>query len=213
MQAGKLSALSGLAFVALVLVAIIGLSGSTPGTDASAEKLASFYADNDVRQFVTSFVLATAAPFLVVFGVGLVDTWGRAGSGPVTTWGFVLLAGTILAAGAVLLTAFVHLALSDAAEVGDTPTALQALNSLDGNTWMVFNPAFGIMLLGVAGTRLSAGVRRWHVWIPLALGVALFIPFADFFALLATLLWIVVTSIVLARGGSRVAYVAAPGTA
>lgn len=213
MQSQKLFALSGVALVALVLVAIIGLSGSTPGTDASAEQLASFYSDNNVQQFVTSFVLAVSAPFLVLFGIGLVDAWGRAESGAVSAWGFVLLAGTILAAGAVLLTAFVHLALADAAEVGDAPTSLQALNSLDGNTWMVFNPAFGIMLLGAAGMLFAFGARRSVRWITLVLAIALFIPFADFFALLATLGWIVSTSIVLARGTTRTAYVAAPGTA
>jgi len=213
MQSKKLFALGGIVFVALALVATIGLSGSTPGTDASPERLASFYSDNDVRQFVTSFMLAAAAPFLVLFGISLVDAWGRVESGPVSTWGFVLLAGVILEAGAVLLTAFVHLALSDAAEVGDAATALQALNSLDGNTWMVFNPAFGIMLLGAAGTLFAAGARRWVPWITLLLAIALFIPFADFFALLATLLWIVVTSIVLARGRAEPALVAAPGAA
>jgi hypothetical protein len=213
MQSSKLFALSGIVFVALVLAATIGLSGSTPGTDASAERLASFYSDNDVRQFVTSFVLAAAAPFLVLFGIGLVDARGRVGSGAVSTWGFVLLTGTILAAGAVLITAFVHLALSDAAGVGDAPTSLQALNSLDGNTWMTFNPAFGIMLTGAAGTLFTTGARRWTSWITLLLAVALFIPFADFFALLATLLWIVVTGIALARGAKETWFVPAPGAA
>jgi hypothetical protein len=59
----KLFQLSGIVFVALVLVAIIGLGGGTPGPDTSVEKLASFYSGNDVRQFITSFVLAAAAPF------------------------------------------------------------------------------------------------------------------------------------------------------
>jgi hypothetical protein len=209
----RLFALSGIVFVAVVLAAIIGFSGSTPGTDASAEKLASFYSDNNVRQFATSFMLAAAAPFVVLFGIALVDAWGRADSGPVSTWGFVLLAGTILTAGAVPLTAFVHLALADAADVGDAPTALQALNSLDGNTWMVFNPAFGVMLLGAAGALFSIGAQRALRWSALVLGIALFIPFADFFALLGTLFWIVLTSVVLARGVPRAVYVAAPGTA
>ena len=213
MQSNKLFALGGVVFVALALAATIGLSGSTPGTDASSERLASFYSDNDVRQFVTSFVLAAAAPFLVLFGIGLVDAWGRVESGAVSTWGFVLLTGTTLTAGAVLMTAFVHLALSDAAEVGDAPTSLQALNSLDGNTWMTFNPAFGIMMLGAAGLLLSSAARRWLGWIALVLAIALFIPFADFFALLATLVWIVVTSVVLSRGAPRATYVAAAGTA
>ena len=49
------------------------------------------------------------------------------------------------------------------------------------------------MMVGAAGALVSAAVHRW-LWIALVLGVAAFIPFADFFALLATLVWIVVTS-------------------
>ena len=108
---------------------------------------------------------------------------------------------------------FVHFALANGADEEISPTALQALNTLDGNTWMVFNPAFGVMMLGAAGTLLSAGVLRPLGWIALVLGVAAFIPFADFFALLATLLWIVVTSVVLARARTEPGYVVAPGAA
>lgn len=213
MNSNKLFPLAGIAFVALALVAIIGLSGSTPGTDASAEKLASFYSNNHVRQLTTSFVLAAAAPILVLFGIGLVDAWGRMESGPVSAWGFVLLAGTTLAAGSVTLTAFMHLALSDAAGVGDAPTSLQALNSLDGNTWMTFNPAFGVMMLGAAGALFSVGARSWVGGVTLVLAVALFIPFADFFALLGTLAWIVVTCIVQLRSRQVAMPAVAPRTA
>jgi len=94
-----------------------------------------------------------------------------------------------------------------------SPTALEALNSLDANTWMAFNPAFGVMVLAAAGLLLSAGVMRWLGWSALVLGVAAFIPYADFFALFLTLAWIVVTSVVLARGKPEAAYVAARGTA
>ena len=41
--------------------------------------------------------------------------------------------------------------------------------------------------------------RRRLGWIALALGVALFIPFADFVALLALLVWILVAGLVQAR--------------
>jgi hypothetical protein len=88
-----------------------------------------------------------------------------------------------------------------------SPVALQALNTLDGNTWMAFNPAFGVMMVGAAGTLLTAGVMRPLAWIALVLGVAAFIPFADFFALLATLLWIVVAAVVLARSEPERGYV------
>jgi hypothetical protein len=50
-------------------------------------------------------------------------------------------------------------------------------------------------------------------WIALMLGIAAFLPFADFFALLATLLWIVVTAVVLARSKPASGYVVAAGAA
>lgn len=206
----KLFQLSGIVFVALVVVAIVGIGGSTPGTDASAEKLAEFYSDNAVRQGVGTFVLAATAPFVLLFGIGLATTLGSREGGGMSTWGYVLLAGTILVAGAILVTSFVHFALASGGDEEIAPTALQALNSLDGNTWIAFNPAFGVMMLGAAGVLLAGAVHRWLGWIALVLGVAAFIPFADFFALLGTLLWIVVTSIVLVRAKPEPAYVAAP---
>ena len=93
----------------------------------------------------------------------------------------------------------------DAGDRNISPTALLALNALDGNTWMAFNPAFGVMMLGAAGLfRSSAGRQRWLGWVALVLGIALFFPFADFIALLGTLIWIVVTSATMARGARRV---------
>lgn len=208
----RLLALSGVAFVALVLVAVIGFGRSTPGTDASPAKLASFYGDHDVSQGIASFVLAAAALFVVLFGIGLATRFALR-DGSLSVWGYVLVAGTILFAGAVLVTAFAHFALANGADEEISPVALQALNSLDGNTWMAFNPALGVMMVGAAGTLLSAGVLRSLGWTALVLGVAAFVPFADFFALLATLLWIVVTGIVLARSGVERGYVAAPRVA
>jgi hypothetical protein len=93
----------------------------------------------------------------------------------------------------------IHFALANAGDEQLGPGALQALNSLDGNTWMAFNPAFGVMMLGAAGSLLSARVLVPAGWIALVLGVAAFIPFADFFALLGSLLWIAAVSIALGR--------------
>lgn len=202
MQTAKLFMLSGIAFVVLVLVTIIAVGGSTPGTDDSANEVASFYNDHSTRQGIGAFLLAASIPFIVFFGVGLAKRL-TAPDGAVSSWGHVLLAGTILVAGAVLVTAFIHFALAAGADENISPTALQALNALEGSTWMFFNPAFGVMMLGAAGTLISAGVLRWLGWIALVVGVAAFIPVADFFALLLTLLWIVVTGIALARGPSE----------
>jgi hypothetical protein len=64
---------------------------------------------------------------------------------------------------------------------------------------MAFNPAFGVLMLGAAGVLISARTLPWLGWVALVVGIAAFVPFADFFALLATLLWIAATSVILTR--------------
>jgi hypothetical protein len=213
MHASKLVSLSGIAFIVLVVVAIVGIGGDTPGTNASAAELSSFYDDNAVRQGIGVFVLTASVPFLVFFGIGLATALTARTAGGLTAWGYLLIAGTILAAGSVLLASAAHFALANGGDEEIAPVALQALNSLDGNTWMAFNPALGVMMLGAAGVLISARVLTWLGWIALMLGIAAFLPVADFFALLATLIWIVVMSIALARRKLEPAHLAAPGTA
>ena len=211
METKRLFLLAGPAFVVLVVL-IVAVAGETPGTTASGQELASFYGEHGIQQGAGSFLLAAAAPLLLMFGIGLATRFGARAEGGLTSWGYVLLSGTTLVAGSVLVTAFVHFALASGADEDVSPAALEALNSLDGSTWTLFNPAFGVMMLGAAGAVLSGASFRWLGWIALALGVAAFIPIADFFALLGTLVWILVASIALARSTAEPAYAAAAGT-
>jgi hypothetical protein len=201
----KLFPLSGIVFVALVLGVVLGIGGETPDSNASAAEVASFYDEHAVRQGIGAFVLAAAVPFLVFFGVGLAAAFASREPGRSSAWGHVLIGGSLLTAAGVLVTAFIHFALVDGGDNKISPTALEALNVLDGNTWVAFNAGLGVMMLGAAGVLLSAGALRWLGWTALVLGVVLFIPYADFFALILSLLWIVVTGIALARGGESTA--------
>jgi hypothetical protein len=187
--------LSGLAFV-LVVVASLLAGGSTPDSGASASELASFY-DGGWRQGISAMLLAATVPFLVLFAASIVSFVAAGREADAGVSGYLLVAGSVLAGAGIALAATVHFALADG---GDqiTPTALQALNSLDGNTWLAFNTGFGVMMLGAAGclwrqTGFLVALGRTA----LVLGVLLFLPFVDFLALLVTLLWIVVTSVVL----------------
>ena len=136
---------------------------------------------------------------LQVVGALALALWPRdAGRRPF--WQVVLVAGTVLAAGAFALSAFIHFALADAADTVAAST-LQGLNVLDADTWIVFNSCLGIMMLGAAGSLIPRiGSYRVLGWTALLLGIALFIPFADFFALLLTGIWIIVVSVKLYRG-------------
>ena len=201
-------------FVSIVLVALsVGLVGSTPGSDEPGAKVASYYDAHQARVFAAAFVLAAAAAFLVFFAVGLASAlWPSGGEGR-PAWQLVLVAGSVLAAAAFLFTGAVTFALSD---VPDKLSggALQALNVLSNDTWLFFNSGLGVMMLGAAGSLLPrTGAFRVLGWVALVLGIALFIPFADFFALLATGLWVIMASVVLARNAREPAYAAVPRVA
>jgi hypothetical protein len=192
MNRQRLLPLSGIAFVVLVLLLVIAIGGDTPGTDESVAQVVAFYDENEVRHFITAFAWAATVPFLLLFVVGLRAVMARADD-PV--WGDVAVAGAILAGGSILITAATHFALLDAStQDAVVEEAIVAVTFLEGSSWVAFNAAFGVMMLGAAGLFLSAGVMRWLGWIALALGIALFVPVADFVALLATLVWIVVVS-------------------
>jgi hypothetical protein len=191
--------LSGVVFVVLMLVVIVGFSGDTPGTDDSAAEIASFYDDESVRQGVAAFLLAATAPFLLLFAstlAGLATGTGRASR---EIWRRMLLGGSFILGAIIMVMAMIHFALADGAD-DVAPAALQALNLLDGNFWVAANPALGVMMLGAAGWLLGrAGNYNVLGWVALVLGIGLFIPFVDFFALLLSLLWIIVTSVLLYR--------------
>lgn len=206
MSRQRLLPLSGIAFVGLVVLSI-AIRGQTPGPSDSAAKIVAFYDENEVRQFITAFVFAATVPFLILFVVGLRAVTARADD---RVWGHVAVAGAILAGGSIVITAAIHFALLDAStQDAVVKEAVVAVSSLEGSTWVAFNAGFGVMMLGAAGLLLSAGGMRWLGWIALALGIALFIPVADFVALLATLVWIVVVSVLQVRA-PRAAHAVSP---
>ena len=191
--------LSGVAFVVLMLVVIVGFSGETPGTGDSGAEIASFYDDQSVRQGIAAFLLAATVPFLVLFATTLAGLATGTGRASREIWRRMLLGGSFVLGAIIMVMAMIHFALADGA--GDVaPAALQALNLLDGNFWVAANPALGVMMIGAAGWLLGrVGNYNRLGWIALVLGIALFIPYADFFALLLSLLWIIVTSVFLYR--------------
>jgi hypothetical protein len=94
----------------------------------------------------------------------------------------------VIEAAMLLATALIHFALTDAGDQGVTGDATRALNMLDGDSWIAWNSAFGVMMLGAGATVFTSALPRWMGWLAIALGVLLFIPFADFFALLVTMI-------------------------
>ena len=205
MSAPRLLPLSGILAVVLIVLAFV-LGGGTPDTNASAAKVMSFYSTHDARQIAASFALATSVPFLVLFAAGLASALWPREPGVRPVWELVLLAGGALAGGTILLAALVHFALVDGADHLSSST-LQVLNVVDGDGWIAWNAGIGVMMLGAGGSLLTrAAGSRWLGRTALLLGILLFVPFADFFALLASGVWILGASTALFRRPGLPAY-------
>src|SRR5262249_24150574 len=160
--------------------------------------------------FVISFVFTAAAFFVVLFasalGRSLVPTDERGSS----IWDRVLLGGSVLFAAILCGVGAMNFALADS-PTQVTGSALHALNLLMNDSWVFWSARLGSFMLGAAGAWLaSARGLRWLGWVALALGIALFIPFADFFAFLASALWIDGVSAMLFLARQEPARVAAP---
>ena len=162
----RLLPLSGLVFVLVVVIAVVAIGGDTPSSGDAAQSMFDFYDEQSVRQGIAAFVFAASVPFIVLFAVGLAAAYREAGREGAAMWRNVLIAGGILTGGAILA---------------------------DSYSWVAFNAGLGVMMLGAAGCMIPGGAR-FMGWAALVLGVALFVPFADFFALVLTLIWIIVES-------------------
>ena len=208
MDIKRLLPLSGIVFVGLVLVTSIALNSDAPTSTATGAELASYYAENDIAQGIASFLIAAAVLFLVLFAVALASLPPNDDE---RLWQRALVGGSVLAGTIFLITGIVNFALVDGATNDASGEALQALSLFLGNNWVGFNAGLGVMMIGAAGTLLAR--PRAHAalgWTALVLGIALFIPFVDFIALLLTAIWIIVASIVLFRTTKRDVAVAVP---
>jgi hypothetical protein len=195
----RLAPLSGLIFVAII-IGVFAIGGSTPDGDASAQKATTFYVKHHDKQAVLAFILATALPFIVFFASGLRNDLRRAGgTGQLANAAF---GGGVLVAVGVGILATVHLALASAGAHARTIGAIPALNVLDGNDFL---PAIaGLLTLmfasGLAVVRHGA-LPKWLGWAAIVLAIVMLTP-AAFPAMLLSLLWIAIASIMLtvARG-------------
>ena len=201
MRTARLLPLSGIAFVALVVLSTL-VGGTTPDPAAPAAEVVSFYGD-DGRHRIATVLLGASAPFLVFFACSLASLRASSDAGLRAVWRRVVLAGAGAAGAVIAATVLIHLALIEEADRGAAPAAVQALNVLDGHSVYALMIAFGVMMLGAAGWLFEPErADRWLAWSALVLGVSLYLPFVGFLALVLTAVWIVAASVSLFRAGA-----------
>ena len=200
-RAAKWLSLTGAAAAVLVVVSFAGLGGNTPSADDTTAEIGSYYESHQVREMIAAFVLAASARS---------SSSSASGSRPISAlpeaarsvWQTLLMVGSGVAGMGFITGALIHVALVQTANYDDVAGgALQALAGLDENSWVAFNSGLGVMMLGAGASVLASRAHPVLGWIALVAGIALFIPFADFFALIVSGLWLIWTSIALYRRG------------
>lgn len=206
MRTRALLPLSGIAFVVLTVIGLAVL-GSTPGPDAPADEVVSFYRDEENRARVGIWFFAFAMPFLPLFASSLAGLQRPEGQNSRVVWRRLLLAGAAIMSATLGVRIITQLALADSTKPEIAPEVMQALNVIADYVVYALLPATGTMMLGAAGWLLGRErVQGWLGWAALVLGIGLFVPFIGVLALILSLVWIIVTSITLfrARGAGPV---------
>jgi hypothetical protein len=201
--------LSGLLFVALVVVSIIVTGGDSVDSDDSTQKVVEFWTSNDSEQIAGALLGALAlVPFLWFLGsLRKVLRTAEGGTGRLSAVAFA--GGIVLAAGAAA-DASIQFAAADSADKVP-PGVTQALSVLYSDFFLVFPVGVAPLMLATALVILRTRVLPvWLGWVALVVGIVAVTP-AGFFAFLVVLVWVAVVSVLLFQREPRPTPTAVPG--
>ncbi len=198
MSLQRLAPLSGIVFVAALIIGFFVLSNGGPQVTDSAQTISSYYVDHHQRAEFVVGVIAVGLVFLAIFIAFLYDHL-KAAETSGNLWSTLMLIGGIAGIATFFAAGGVHVAIADGGTHHFGLDAMVALNGLDNDMLIAFVFALGLMLIGVAGATLTTlALPKWLGWAALVLGVLCFTPVWWAGAALG-LVWIVIVSIVLSQ--------------
>lgn len=193
-------ALCGVAFF-VTLIGLVVFAGSTPDSHDSAAKVTAFYAKHHSKYEAVGFLMAIPAAFLALFTGALRQRLRRLDGGSIAATTAAVAGGTIASAG-LMVFGTMQIALADAAH-HVSAASMQTLNVIQSNSFEPAIGGFGVLLLGAGiATLQTRALPRALGYIAIVLGVLVFTPIG-WFAFLASLLWTVVTSVIMAVRPAR----------
>lgn len=200
MSSQRLAPLSGIVFVAALIVGLFVLSSGGPDVTDSAQTIASYYADHHQKAEFAVGVIAVGLVFLAIF-IALLYGHLKAAETSGNLWSTVMLIGGIAGIAAFFVAGGVHVAIADGGTHHFSLDAMVALNALDSDMLIAFVFALGLMLIGVAGATLTTvALPKWLGWAALVIGILSFTP-VWWAGTALGLIWIVIVSIVLSQKG------------
>ena len=195
-----LAPLTGVAFVVLVM-ASFAISGEPPSASDPVDEIVEHYVDNGDAVMFGAIMIGFAGAFLVFFAAILRRALRAAEPEGSVLSTVTLVGATILAVGAAI-DGTISFALAEAAEDVD-PTAVQALQALWDNDFLPLAVGTVLMLFSAGlSIVLHGSLPKALGWIAILIAVVGLTPLG-FFAFLASALWIVVVSVMLAMRARR----------
>jgi hypothetical protein len=190
-----LGPLTGVVFVALLAATLILTGEGVDPEDGTAEVL-EHYSDNEDEILIGSFLGGFAVIFFLFFA-GWLRKVLRDAEGPGGVLSAVSFAGAIVFAAAGAFASTLGIALAESFDDID-PSAVEALNAISWNYFVPFAVGGSTFVLaaGISAVR-HGSLPRWLGWAGIVLGIAGYTP-AGFFAFILILVWVLVTSVLLA---------------
>ncbi len=190
----RLAPVTGLVFVGLLLAAIF-VGGSTPDSDWSGARVATFYENHQTSQNASAYFLGFGALF-VLFFAAVLSSYLRARSNAVGPSALGFGGAIVIAVGLAVISASTAALVDVPSKI--SPAALEALNVISNDFFtpvevgvVAFLAGYGI---AIAWTR---ALPRWLGWLALVAAIASAIPPLLFFALLAFVVWVLIVSVVM----------------
>jgi hypothetical protein len=179
------------ALSALLVVVSLVAGSNTPDSNQTGAQVIQWYTANHNQRTVSDLLAGLAMLFLVAFAAVLTghvrrgERWIAGGA----------LAGAVCAAIGLTSTLGFDLVLATDAK-NLTPGSAQTLNLLQNGFFLPL--VLGIALFAIlGGLAVVAGriLPAWTGWVLFAVGLAALVPPISWFALMATLLWVLVAGI------------------
>jgi hypothetical protein len=191
----RLAPLAGLGFFVLFAIGrtIIGIAGSYPDANASADDAVSYWSDHSNAQTAVAVLDSFATLFFVWFAAsvtGALEVDGAAGR----RLARLCFGGALLAGAAILVESTLVLTTADVA--GDVPDQVtQTLSALQADFFLPFAGGFALFQLAAGLLALRSTVLpRWLAWVSIASGVLWLTPISG---LWLGFPWILIVSVML----------------
>jgi hypothetical protein len=175
----------------VLIVVSFATGNTTPDDNASGQHVIQWYTTHHNQRILSDVLVGLAMFFLVVFAVTLTrhvrrgDRWISAGA----------VGGAVVAAiGLVSLAGFDLILASDTKNL--TPASAQTLNLVQNDFFLPAVVGFGLFgVLGGLAVVTGRILPVWMGWVLFVIGIAALVPPISWFALLGTLLWVLIASI------------------